>query len=305
MARNKFRGRPVDGVLVLDKPTGITSNAALQSVKRMFNARKAGHTGSLDPLASGLLPICFGEATKFSQYLLDANKSYQVTAKLGVITDTSDADGEVVENRCVPEFSAADIEAILTQFRGDIEQVPSMFSALKHNGQPLYKLARQGITVERAARPISIFELKLLRIEADELELFVRCTKGTYIRTLVEDIGNALGCGAHVTVLRRTAAGAYQSDAMVSMDELQAIVDARDWSRLNELLLADDSMVSDYPEVSLGESSLLYLNQGQAVQVPGAPSAGMVRIYSTENDFIGVGEIDDNGNVAPKRLKSH
>lgn len=302
MGRQKQRGRPIDGVLVLDKPIGVTSNAALQTVKRLFNARKAGHTGSLDPLASGLLPICFGEATKFSQFLLDANKTYVVRAKLGVITDTSDADGQVIETRAVASFTDDDLEGVLSQFRGDIEQVPSMFSAIKHQGQPLYKLARQGIEVERQARPVTIFELRCEQRGADFLELFVRCSKGTYIRTLVEDIGASLACGAHVTMLRRLQAGAFQADQMVTMETLEAFESKRDWPGLNALLMAEDTMVSDYPEVELTQASLFYLQNGQAVQVPGAPSDGLVRLYGPGHQFYGVGEIDDHGKVAPKRL---
>lgn len=303
MAKKRFRGRPVNGVLLLDKPTGISSNAALQQVKSMFNARKAGHTGSLDPLASGMLPICFGEATKFSQFMLDADKVYRVQAKLGERTDTSDADGEVVETREVAPYSEAQVEAVLQRFRGNIMQVPSMFSALKHQGQPLYKLARQGIEVERKARPVTIHQLDVLHFEGDCLELYVACTKGTYVRTLVDDIGQALGCGAHVTVLRRLRAGAYKEDDMITMDALQALVDQQDWPQLNALLWPDDSMVSEYPEVQLSETSTFYLARGQSVQVPGAPNDGLVRVYSQAHHFLGVGEIDEDGKVAPKRLK--
>lgn len=303
MAKRQFRGRPVNGVLLLDKPTGLSSNEALQHVKSMFNARKAGHTGSLDPLASGMLPICFGEATKFSQFMLDADKVYQVTAKLGVVTDTSDAEGQVVDTRDVGHYTNEQLEEILQRFRGDTLQVPSMFSALKHEGQPLYKLARQGIVVERKARPITLHQLDCLHYSGDVLELYVACTKGTYVRTLVEDIGHALGCGAHVTVLRRLRAGAYLEKDMVTMDSLQALVDQQDWPSLNALLMPDDSMVSDYPDVKMSETSTFYLARGQAVQVSGAPSEGLVRVYSQDNHFLGVCEIDDDGKVAPKRLK--
>jgi len=188
--------RQVDGILLLDKPLNASSNQALQVVKKLYHARKAGHTGSLDPLATGMLPICFGEATKFSKFLLNANKVYQCTARLGVSTETGDSEGEVIRTSEVPSLTAAEIETVLEKFRGDIQQIPSMYSAIKYQGQPLYKLARQGKTVERQARDIKMYELTCLNYHETELELHIHCSKGTYVRTLVEDIGNALGCGA-------------------------------------------------------------------------------------------------------------
>ncbi|MDX5472853.1 MAG: tRNA pseudouridine(55) synthase TruB, partial [Marinobacter sp.] len=222
--QRRFRGREVDGILLLDKPAGITSNDALQQVKRIYAAAKAGHTGALDPLATGMLPICLGEATKFSQFLLEADKRYRVVAKLGERTDTSDADGEVVERRPV-NVSAGELIEALDHFRGDIEQVPSMYSALKYQGKPLYQYAREGIEVPRESRPITVYELKLIRFEGDEVELEVHASKGTYIRTIVDDLGERLGCGAHVTVLRRLAVAGYPAERMLTLEQLQCILD--------------------------------------------------------------------------------
>ncbi|PJG59080.1 tRNA pseudouridine(55) synthase TruB [Aeromonas cavernicola] len=306
--RRRFKGREVHGILLLDKPTGLTSNDVLQKVKRIYNAAKAGHTGALDPLATGMLPICLGEATKFSQYLLDADKRYEVTAKLGERTNTSDADGEVVATRVV-DVTMARLLASLDQFRGAIMQVPSMYSALKHNGRPLYEYAREGIEIEREARPITIFELKLISFEASELKLEVHCSKGTYIRSLVDDLGELLGCGAHVTQLRRTQVASYPYERMLMLDELerrfeQAKADGispRD--HLDPLLLPMDTAVSVLPEVNMPTAVAAYVNQGQAVQVSAAPDRGQVRMtVGVERLFIGVGEIDDEGRVAPKRL---
>ena len=228
--QRQFRGRAVDGILLLDKPAGITSNDALQQVKRIYAAAKAGHTGALDPLATGMLPICLGEATKFSQFLLEADKRYRVVAKLGLRTDTSDADGEVVETRPVNVTEAALAEA-LDGFRGTTQQIPSMYSALKYQGKPLYYYAREGIAVPRESRPIHVYELTLVRFEGDELELEIHCSKGTYIRTIVDDLGEILGCGAHVAVLRRLSVATYPSERMVTLEQLEAILeDCRVWS---------------------------------------------------------------------------
>ncbi|WP_458735372.1 tRNA pseudouridine(55) synthase TruB [Zobellella taiwanensis] len=306
--QRRFRGREVDGILLLDKPAGITSNDALQQVKRIYAAAKAGHTGALDPLATGMLPICLGEATKFSQFLLEADKRYRVVAKLGQRTDTSDADGEVVQTRPVNVAAGELIEA-LDHFRGDIEQVPSMYSALKYQGKPLYQYAREGIEVPREARPITVYELKLLRFDGDEVELEIHCSKGTYIRTIVDDLGERLGCGAHVTMLRRLAVAGYPAERMLTLEQLQCILDnckASDISprlELDPLLLPMDTAVQGLPEVNLSELVAGYLLQGQAVQVAGAPLDGFVRMtVGEEHRFIGVGEIDDDGKVAPRRL---
>ncbi|MDD3449506.1 MAG: tRNA pseudouridine(55) synthase TruB [Gammaproteobacteria bacterium] len=302
MSRRQKRGRDVNGILLLDKSTGMTSNAALQEVKRLYGARKAGHTGSLDPLASGLLPVCFGEATKFSRFLLEADKYYRVTGKLGVRTASGDAEGEVVETRPVPELTEAGLREVLERFTGSIEQVPSMYSAIKHQGQPLYKLAHKGLEVERQPRSVIIHELELLRFEGDELELEIRCTKGTYVRTLVEDIGEALGCGAHVIVLRRLGAGPYEGQPMYTLGQLREMALDGGTEALDGLLLPLESSTSHWPEVRLSEAAAFYLRQGQPVIVPRAPTQGWVRLYGADSGFLGVGEILDDGRVAPRRL---
>lgn len=301
MAR-KRKGRSVHGILLLDKPTGMSSNAALQQVKRLFNAQKAGHTGSLDPLATGLLPICLGEATKITSYLLDSDKKYQGIAKLGVRTNTADAEGDVLQTRPVPVLSDDTVEMALDSFRGEISQIPPMHSALKLNGKPLYELARQGIEVERKPRNITIFELKKLGFDKDELELFVHCTKGTYIRTLAEDLGEILECGAHLKALRRVAAGPFDIKQSISLDKLTDLAE-QGVGELDNLLLPMHQALAGWPEINLTANSAYYVRQGQPVLVPKAPSNGWVRLMGENpNDFIGVGQILDDGRVAPKRL---
>jgi tRNA pseudouridine 55 synthase len=306
--RRRFKGRDVHGIILLDKPSGITSNDALQQVKRIYNAAKAGHTGALDPLATGMLPICFGEATKFSQFLLDADKRYQVTARLGVRTDTSDSEGSVVSVRPV-QVTEEQLHQALDKFRGDILQVPSMFSALKHQGRPLYEYAREGIEIEREARPITIFSLQLESFADDTLSLEVHCSKGTYIRSLIDDLGELLGCGAHVTQLRRTQVAGYPNDKMLNLEKLNQLLDeCREQGippreRLDQFLLPMDSAVYSLPEVNMPAVLAAYVTQGQAVLVPNSPKEGFVRMtVGPEAEFIGVGEIDDDGKVAPRRL---
>ncbi|MCG8429510.1 MAG: tRNA pseudouridine(55) synthase TruB [Chromatiales bacterium] len=301
MGRRRQRGRDVQGVLLLDKPLGKTSNDALQRAKRIFYAKKAGHTGSLDPLATGLLPLCFGNATKVSAFLLDADKRYWTKVKLGETTTTADAEGEVVSTRPVDGIDEAKVEAVLEQFRGDIEQIPPMYSALKHQGKRLYELARDGVEVEREPRPVTIHELKILKFDLPEIELDVRCSKGTYVRTLAEDIGEALGCGAHVSALRRTGVGPYASGELVTMDQLEEMADA-DYADMDKLLLPVDSALQDWPAVNLNADLTYYLRQGQPVIVPNAPTQGRVRLYDHQEQFIGIGEILDDGRVAPSRL---
>jgi len=302
MGRRRNSGRNVQGILLLDKPLGATSNAALQRVKRLFNARKAGHTGSLDPLADGLLPICFGSATKISAFLLDADKRYWVRIKLGENTATADAEGEVTRTRPAEGISRADIETVLEGFRGEIQQIPPMYSALKHKGERLYKLAREGIEVEREPRTIVIHELNLLSCDLPEIEIDVRCTKGTYVRTLAEDIGEALGCGAHVTALRRTGVGPYGSEGLIDMETLEKTVSERGQQALDELLIPMATALGNWPEIKLTPDSTFYMKQGQPVLVPNAPTEGRVRLFDSNGGFIGVGEILDDGRVAPKRL---
>ena len=302
MSKPRKRGRDIHGVFLLDKPQGMSSNDIMQKVKRIFQANKAGHTGALDPLATGMLPICLGEATKFSQFLLDADKRYLVTAKLGERTDTSDAEGQIVETRDV-KVKTPEILTALEQFRGDILQVPTMFSALKHNGKPLYEYARQGITVEREARPITIFELNFIEYNAPYLTLEVHCSKGTYIRTLVDDLGEVLGCGAHVTMLRRTAVADYPTEKMLDWNALQALAESQDLSLLDALLLPIDTAVAKLPTLTLYESQAQGIRFGQRVKFNNPNSLqGLVRLFSHENRFLGVAVIDENNVIRPQRL---
>jgi len=301
MGRRRARGRDVNGILLLDKPTGITSNEALQQVKRLYFASKAGHTGSLDPLASGVLPICMGEATKVSAFLLDADKRYQVRCQLGITTATADAEGKVLETRPVGVYTPGQLDVVFDEFRGDIEQVPPMYSALKHEGQRLYKLARQGVEVEREARPVSIFELILTGQGDDWLDIDVHCSKGTYVRTLVEDIGERLGCGAHVSALRRTSVGPYADTELVTLQQLEDLK-VNDMPAMDDLLLSIETALTQWPDVELSADASFYLQQGQPVLVPHAPTSGWVRLYATNRLFIGMGEILDDGRVAPRRL---
>lgn len=302
MSKPRKRGRDIHGVFLLDKPQGMSSNDIMQKVKRIFQANKAGHTGALDPLATGMLPICLGEATKFSQFLLDADKRYLVTAKLGERTDTSDAEGQVVETREV-KVKTPEILTALEQFRGDILQVPTMFSALKHNGKPLYEYARQGITVEREARPITIFELNFIEYNAPYLTLEVHCSKGTYIRTLVDDLGAALGCGAHVTMLRRTAVADYPTEKMLDWNALQSLAAQQDLALLDALLLPMDTAVAKLPALTLNESQTQGIGFGQRIKFNNPNRLqGQVRLFSHENRFLGVAVIDENNVIRPQRL---
>ncbi|MGR5131267.1 tRNA pseudouridine(55) synthase TruB [Vibrio alfacsensis] len=307
MARRR-KGRPINGVVLLDKPTGISSNDALQKVKRIYFAEKAGHTGALDPLATGMLPICLGEATKFSQFLLDSDKRYRVIAKLGERTDTSDSDGEVVETRPV-DVSLEKLEACIEKFRGESDQIPSMFSALKYQGKPLYEYARQGIEVPRESRKITVYEIILHRFEGDEVEMEVHCSKGTYIRTIVDDLGEMLGCGAHVTMLRRTGVAKYPYEKMVTLEQLNELLeqahreDKAPRELLDPLLLPMDTAVEDLPEVNLVPELADMVQHGQPVQVFGVSAQGALRMtMGEERLFIGVGEMNDDGKIAPKRL---
>ncbi|WP_424405666.1 tRNA pseudouridine(55) synthase TruB [Pasteurella sp. PK-2025] len=302
MAKPRKRGRDIDGIFLLDKPQGMSSNDIMQKVKRLFQANKAGHTGALDPLATGMLPICLGEATKFSQFLLDADKRYQVTAKLGERTDTSDAEGQVVETRAV-NVTEQDILAALPNFRGDLMQVPTMFSALKHQGKPLYEYARAGITVEREARPITIFELSFIAYEAPYLTLEVHCSKGTYIRTLIDDLGEYLGCGAHVTVLRRTAVADYPVEAMIDWARLQILAEQQDLALLDQHLLPTDSAVAKLPALNLDEQQSKAIGFGQRVKFENLMQVtGQVRLFSDKQQFLGVGIVDERNVIHPQRL---
>ena len=312
MAKRR-KGRAINGVLLLDKPYEMSSNHALQAVKRIFFAQKAGHTGALDPLATGMLPICLGEGTKFSQFLLDTDKTYQVTAKLGIRTTTSDADGDIVSEKAV-NVSDEQLATALDSFRGTTKQIPSMYSALKYKGQPLYKYAREGIEVPREARDITVYNLELLRFEHDEVELNIHVSKGTYIRTIVDDLGELLGCGAHVADLRRSAVGNYPIEKMVTLPELEALLEQANEQEitpselLDPLLLPMNSAVDGMHCVYVDDMSANFLRHGNPVQAYNAPEEGSVQVYigEDENDanaeFIGVGFIDDDGLVAPKRI---
>lgn len=308
MSRPRRRGRDVHGVLLLDKQQGASSNDVLQKVKRLYNANRAGHTGALDPLATGMLPICLGEATKFSQYLLDSDKRYRVIARLGQRTDTSDADGQVVEERPVT-FTATELASALESFRGNTQQIPSMYSALKYQGKKLYEYARQGIEVPREARPITVYELLFIRHEGDELELEIHCSKGTYIRTIIDDLGEKLGCGAHVIYLRRLAVSRYPIERMVTLEQLQELVQQAEQQEvpaaelLDPLLMPMDSPASDFPVVNIPTVVAAYFKNGQPVRASTKPAEGLVRVTEgEEGKFIGMGEIDDQGRVAPRRL---
>lgn len=317
----KRKGRAVDGVLLLNKPAGMTSNHALQRAKRLFFVEKAGHTGALDPLATGVLPLCFGEATKFSQFLLDADKGYRVCIQLGVATDTCDADGAVIAEASAASVSRADIEKALKPLMGDILQVPPMYSALKLNGQPLYKMARQGVEVERAPRAVTIYKMDILDFrpgERAEVDLDILCSKGTYIRSIAVDLGNALGCGGHVKVLHRSQAGLFTEDECVTLEELEDEFHAvRDedgddaaFAALDDFLLGADAPVASLPEVVLPEHTGYYFRQGNPVMHSQiyriAEQGAIVRVFCAIGDqepkFLGLGEINDEGGVAPKRI---
>jgi len=296
----KRSGLPVDGLLLLNKPAGITSNKALQKVKRLLRARKAGHTGSLDPAATGMLPLCFGEATKVCAYLLNADKTYRVSARLGEKTDTGDADGQVIETAAVPVMTEQDWQAVLGGFLGETEQIPPMYSALKVDGKRLYELARKGETVERKPRPIRVDEISLLEAKGSRLVLRVKCSKGTYVRTLVEDIAEAAGTIAHTDGLHRESVGAFRAEDMLDLGK------AEEWAEnepelLMERLLAPDIALADMPAIELTDDGFARFVQGQIIEVRDARE-GEVRVYGTAGQFVGVGELIGNERLAPRRV---
>lgn len=294
--QRKIIRRAVDGVLLLDKPQGMSSNGALQAARRLLNAAKAGHTGTLDPMASGLLPLTFGEATKFSQMLLDADKTYEAVVQLGVETDSGDAEGKVLATHPVAIERAA-LEVVLERFRGEIEQVPPMYSALKRDGKALYEYARQGIEIEREARRVTIHALELLDFAGERFSIRVHCSKGTYIRSLAMDIGAALGCGAHLAGLRRTAIGAFQLAAAVSLECLEA---AGEGGR-DALLAPVDTLVADFPMLQLDAEAARGLLQGRVLSLPGAVPGAKVRAYGPVG-FLGLAQWQDDGRLAARRL---
>jgi tRNA pseudouridine55 synthase len=296
------RGRrhctPLSGVMLLDKPVGLTSNQALQTVKRLLNACKGGHSGSLDPIATGLLPLFFGEATKLTQFLLNADKRYWTVFRLGQSTTTYDSEGEVTATRPV-SAGRRDIERALERFRGEIEQVPPMYSAIKHQGEALYKLARAGVEIEREPRRITIHEIKLLSLENDLLTLDIACSKGTYVRSLAHDLGEILGCGAHVVQLRRIGIGHVGIENAVPLERLQALETPVERARL---LQPVDSVLHELPDVHLTPLAAHYLKQGQSVSTQHGFKPGWVRLYEGDTRFLGMGEVQDDGRVAPRRL---
>jgi tRNA pseudouridine55 synthase len=291
----------VSGIVLLDKPTGVQSNAALQRVKWLFKAAKAGHTGSLDNLASGLLPICLGEATKLSGYLLEADKRYLSRFSLGTTTTTGDSQGDVLTQCALPNFDEHAIAQAMAPLIGQIQQIPPMYSAIKQNGTRLYELAYKGEEVVREPRTVTIDEFTLLGRGDDWLDVEVSCSKGTYIRTLATDLGEALHCGAHVSVLRRTQVGPFHAGQMYTLDDLERASECG-LAELDELLLPMDRAVEHCPAVELEPNSAFYLKQGQAILVPQAPTTGLVRLYGENLDFMGIGEVLDDGRIAPKRL---
>jgi tRNA pseudouridine55 synthase len=287
--------------VVLDKANGLSSNAALQEVKRLYEANKAGHAGSLDPLATGVLPVCLGEATKVSQFLLDSDKRYRTRIKLGIRTDTGDSEGSIIERNEGISVSRKAIERALTKFKGEVEQVPPMHSAIKMNGVPLYKLARKGITVEREPRLVTLYQICLVEFVNSELELEISCSKGTYIRTIADDLGQELGCGAHVIELRRTQAGVFTEKDSISAEELALEKENKGLDKIDQFLIPMDRATQDLPEVNLPSITASHVKNGQAVLVRHLPKNGLVRMYEDEQ-FIGIGSIDDDGKVAPRRL---
>ncbi len=286
----------VDGILLLDKAEGISSNAALQRAKRILGVRKAGHAGTLDPFATGLLILLFGQATKVSNYLLNADKQYRATLRLGEETNTGDREGEIVF-RAPVQFDQQQLDAALTQFRGRISQIPPMFSAIKRDGQPLYRLARKGLEVEREARSVEIFSLELVAWRGEELILDIHCSKGTYVRSLAQDLGRLLGCGAHIRALRRTRSGSFSIAAAHTLEGLATLHEARECP-----LQAMDLALQDLPAVTLTENTAYYVRQGQGVVIAHAPPPGQIRLYGPQAQFLGLGEVMEDGKVAPRRL---
>jgi len=300
VAKNR-KGRLLNGILLLDKAIGLSSNAALQQVKRLYSAQKAGHTGSLDPLATGMLPICFGEATKMSAFLLGADKRYQVVIKLGVTTTTGDAEGDILEQCATSHVTLDQVCSVIPQFVGVQMQIPPMYSALKVNGQPLYKLARQGKTIERKPREITIFDIKIAALKNEELELEVHCSKGTYIRTLAEDIGEVLQCGGHVSALRRLCVANFATENMLTFSDLEQMAKVSA-EKLDAQLLPMETALYQLPTVKISDEMAVYLTQGQAVLVPRAPRKGYVQLLQGGNAFVGVGRVQEDGRIAPKRM---
>ena len=303
MGRVRKNVRDISGIILLDKAKGESSNRSLQRVKRIFNARKAGHTGSLDPLATGVLPLCFGEATKISQFLLEADKRYLVKIKLGERTDTGDSQGEKIEVQKQIKINLETLRFVLSSFEGEIKQLPPMYSALKHRGVPLYKLAREGINVERKLRTIKIYKNTLVSFEDNIVEIDVTCSKGTYIRSLADDLGQDLGCGAHVIELRRIQAGRFSVDGCRSLKKLESIKELNGLSALDELLIPMDQAIIEMPKVFLEHDTAKQIKHGQFISLDKLPVSSLVRLYE-EEVFIGIGAINSEGKLSPRRLIS-
>jgi len=301
VSRRKNKGRALNGLLLLDKPAGESSNRSLQKAKRIFNAAKAGHTGTLDPLATGLLVICFGRATKISDYLLAVDKQYQVVLKLGVSTDSADADGKILEQRDASNVTEAQILQHAETLTGSIEQVPPMYSAVKHQGSRLYELARKGIEVERTPRKVKIFSFEMINYQQSLVTMQVHCSKGTYIRTLVEDLGKLLLCGAHVVELRRTSIGPFTEPKMHTLDELEEFAEQGS-SVIDQILIPTDQALMDWPAVTVADEQMKDMRNGHTLQLPNLPDQGLVRIYDTDQLFYGIGRIGEDGRMAPKPL---
>ena len=301
MVPGRGKGRNVNGIILLDKAKGESSNYALQRIKRLFHAKKAGHTGSLDPLATGVLPLCLGEATKISQFLLDSDKRYLAKVKLGERTDSGDSEGVVidVQRRIDVDYDA--LVQTLTKFEGEIKQLPPMYSALKHHGVPLYKLARKGISIKRKVRAVTIHKIGLMNFDNNIAEIDVTCSKGTYIRTLADDLGQELGCGAHVIELRRLQAGVFSIDQCRDSNELETIKESFGLGGLDKVIVPMERAVEKLPEVVLASEPARDIRNGQAVSFHELPKSGLVRLYEKEN-FIGIGIVNADGEVAPKRL---
>jgi tRNA pseudouridine55 synthase len=301
MSRRNPKGREINGIILLDKDTGLSSNAALQKVKRLFFAKKAGHTGALDPLASGILPICLGQATKIAGFLLDDDKRYFVRGKLGQITDTGDAEGKVIASQAFEHLNEDAIQLSVSSFVGDIEQIPPMYSALKKDGQPLYKLARQGIEIDRPPRPVTIHQIDYLSYEQGILSLEVSCSKGTYIRTLIEDIGKQLGCGAHVVELRRTGFAHIDISQTIKFSDLESLA-SDDYQELDEKIFPCENMLPNLESVYLDEQQNVDIKFGRSITFNGPCPLGMVKLFNNQKQFLGIGIATEDGVVAPKRL---
>jgi len=301
MSRRNPKGREINGIVLLDKDIGLSSNAALQKVKRLFFAKKAGHTGALDPLASGILPICLGQATKIAGFLLDDNKRYFVRGQFGQITDTGDAEGKIIKNQSFEHLTDEEVRTAVNHFVGGIEQVPPMYSALKKDGQPLYKLARQGIEVDRPSRPVTIHHIDYLNYEQGVVSLEVSCSKGTYIRTLIEDIGNKLGCGAHVIELQRTGFAHIDITQTIKFSDLESLA-TDDYQMLDKKIFATQDMLPNFDSAYLDERQTIDIKYGRSIVFDVPHSFEIIKLFDNQKQFLGVGELDEDGSIKPKRL---